>query len=181
MSEPPQRILVYGVCGSGKTTLARRLAERSGLPWHSVDELTWQPGWIEVPLDEQRRRIERVCQEERWILDTAYGQWLDVPLGRAQVIVGLDYPRLVSLARLLRRTLMRIIDHEPICNGNHESLRTAFASNSIVVWHFQSFARKRQRMRAWAADSNGPDVLLFASPRQAAAWLRTTTVTSGGE
>lgn len=89
MSPLPERILIYGVCGSGKTTLARRLADLSGLPWHSVDELTWQPGWIEVPVDEQRHRIEQVCRQDRWILDTAYGKWLDVPLARAQLIVGL--------------------------------------------------------------------------------------------
>lgn len=126
-----------------------------------------------MPVDEQRRRIERICQAERWILDTAYRHWLDVPLARAELIVGLDYPRLISLARLISRTMRRIIDQQPICNGNHESLRTLFASNSIVVWHFRSFARKRQRMRAWAADPDGSRVLLFSSPRRANAWVMT--------
>jgi ATPase family associated with various cellular activities (AAA) len=51
------RVLIYGVTGSGKTTLAQRVAERTGLPFHSVDDLTWEPGWVEVPADEQRRRI----------------------------------------------------------------------------------------------------------------------------
>jgi adenylate kinase family enzyme len=40
----PSKILVYGVTGSGKTTLARQIGERLGLPWHSVDDLTWEPG-----------------------------------------------------------------------------------------------------------------------------------------
>jgi adenylate kinase family enzyme len=51
---------VYGVTGSGKTTLAAQIAERTGLPWHSVDDLTWEPGWVEVPVQEQRRRIEAI-------------------------------------------------------------------------------------------------------------------------
>ncbi len=88
----PARILVYGVCGSGKTTLARRLGEASGLPWQPVDELTWEPGWIEVPVAEQRRRIEAVCRQDRWILDTAYGHWLEVPLDRAQLVIGPTTP-----------------------------------------------------------------------------------------
>ena len=80
----PQRILVYGVTGSGKTTFAARLAEKTGLPWHSVDDLTWEPGWVEVPPDEQRRRIGAICSGQQWILDTAYSKWLDVALCRVQ-------------------------------------------------------------------------------------------------
>ena len=40
-----RRILVYGVTGSGKTTLVRRIGLAAGLPWHSVDEIGWLPGW----------------------------------------------------------------------------------------------------------------------------------------
>ncbi len=86
------RVLVYGVTGSGKTTLARQIGERTGTPFHAVDELTWEPGWAEVPPEEQRRRIAAICAEERWILDSAYDKWLDVPLARVQLIVALDYP-----------------------------------------------------------------------------------------
>jgi adenylate kinase family enzyme len=52
-----ERILIYGVTGSVKTTLAAHIAEQTGLPWHSVDALTFEPGWIQVDVDEQRRRI----------------------------------------------------------------------------------------------------------------------------
>jgi len=67
-----RRILVYGVTGSGKTTLAERISQATGIRWHSVDDLTWEPGWVEVPADEQRRRIEAICAGPEWILDTAY-------------------------------------------------------------------------------------------------------------
>ena len=58
--------------------LAARLADTTGIEWHSVDDLTWEPGWVEVPSDEQRRRIQQICQRAEWILDTAYGKWLDL-------------------------------------------------------------------------------------------------------
>ena len=86
-------------------------------------------------------------------------------------MVGLDYPRWLSLARLVRRTVTRTITKEPMCNGNVETWRQVFARDSIIVWHFQSFARKRSRMRAWAASADGPDVLLFRRPRELEAWL----------
>jgi adenylate kinase family enzyme len=167
-----ERILVYGVTGSGKTTLAARVSAATGIPWHSVDDLTWEAGWVPVPVDEQRRRIAAICAGDRWILDTAYSQWLAIPLARADLIVALDYPRLVSLAWLVGRTAMRIIDSKPICNGNRETVRTALSPDSILVWHFRSFARKRRRIRKWATDPPVPEVVRMTRPRDTQAWLR---------
>jgi adenylate kinase family enzyme len=171
-----QRILVYGVTGSGKTTLAGQIGERTGLPWHAVDDLTWQPGWVVVPDEEQRRRIAAICAGECWVLDTAYGKWLDLPLQRVELIVGLDYPRWLSLQRLVRRTLARAVDRRPICNGNVESFRSAFSRDWIVYWHFRSFKRKRRRMRGWAADPSAPATVLLRSPRRTRQWLHSLTL-----
>ncbi len=85
-----RRIVVYGVSGSGKTRAAADISAATGLPWHAVDELTWLPGWIEVPDTEQRRRVEAICRGGAWILDGAYSKWLDVVLDRVEVIVALD-------------------------------------------------------------------------------------------
>jgi adenylate kinase family enzyme len=165
------RILIYGVTGSGKTTLAAAVAERTGLPWHAVDDLTWEPGWEQVPHGEQRSRISAICAAQQWVLDTAYSSWLDVVLPRAELVVGLDYPRWLSLRRVVRRTVVRIIDKRSICNGNVETIRGALSRESIIAWHFRSFKRKRTRMRAWAETGIDADVVLFKSPREAERWL----------
>jgi adenylate kinase family enzyme len=165
------RILIYGVTGSGKSTLAAEVAERTGLPWHPVDDLTWEPGWVAVPGDVQRERLAAICAGEQWVLDSAYSSWIDLVMARAELIVALDYPRWRSLSRLVRRTLRRNLDHRPICNGNTESLRQTFSRDSIIVWHFRSFAAKRDRMRAWAADPPGPGVVRLTSPAAARRWL----------
>jgi adenylate kinase family enzyme len=165
------RILVYGVTGSGKTALAERISRLTGIPWHAVDELTWEPGWVQVPNDEQRRRIATICAGERWVLDTAYGIWLDIPLARADLIVALDFPRWVSLARLVRRTTGRVLDARTVCNGNRESLRHAVSRDSIIVWHFRSFRRKRDRIRSWERDAARPTVVRLTSPRAVEEWL----------
>jgi adenylate kinase family enzyme len=169
--ERPSRILVYGVTGSGKSTLARRIGERFGLPWHSVDDLTWEPGWVQVSDDVQRARIAAICAQPEWVLDSAYGAWADVPLSSADLVVGLDFPRWLSLSRLLRRTLVRAVRRTRICNGNVESWSAMFSTDSIVVWHFKSFKRKQRRMRQWQTDPAMPQVLLFRSSRAVDEWL----------
>ncbi len=166
-----ERILIYGVTGSGKTTLAKMLSQIAALPFHSVDDLAWEPGWVMVPQDEQRRRIEEICRQPRWILDTAYSSWIDVPLERAELIICLDYPRWMSFARLLNRTVCRILDKRRICNGNVESLRTLLSSDSILLWHGKSFKRKRFRMRQWKTKPPTRDFLIFENHKKLMNWI----------
>jgi adenylate kinase family enzyme len=169
----PQRILIYGPTGSGKSTLAAALSARTGIPWHSVDDLMWEPGWRMVDGEEQRRRGAAICAQDRWILDTAYGDWRDVALARVDLIVALDYPRWVSLSRLLRRSIGRAVDKRPVCNGNTESLGLLLSKESIVLWHFRTFASKRREVRGWSSGGTSARVLRMTSPRATQAWLDT--------
>jgi adenylate kinase family enzyme len=164
-----RRILIYGVTGSGKTHFAERLSKATGIPWHSVDEIAWLPNWVEVSLAEQVARITEICEGDKWILDTAYAKWKDIPLRRAELIVALDYPRWVSLWRLLKRTFARAWDGKPVCNGNRETWRQAFSRDSIVLWHFKSFDRKRRRIQEWIAE--GKPVVRLKSVSEAEQWL----------
>ena len=168
-----RRIMLYGVTGSGKSTAAARLSAATGIPWTSVDDLTWEPGWVAVPEEEQRRRFEEICAGDSWLLDTAYGAWLDVPLARVELVVALDYPRWFSLQRLVRRTLRRLVDRRLICNGNVETLRGLFGPDAIIAWHFKSFRRKRDRVLSWMADPDAPRVLRFTRAGDLDAWFDT--------
>ena len=102
-AELPDRVLVYGVTGSGKSTAALAIGARTGHPVTLVDELTWLPGWVPVDGAVQRDLISEVVAGERWLLDSAYGAWLDLVLPHAELVVGLDYPRWLSLGRLVRQ------------------------------------------------------------------------------
>ncbi|XAS65167.1 GNAT family N-acetyltransferase [Pseudarthrobacter sp. So.54] len=184
-SEPPpaapSRVLFYGVSGSGKSAAARAYAQATGLPEFSADDdIGWLPGWQQRTVKEQRDLAAAIAAQDRWVLDSAYGVWRDVVLPRAELVVGLDYPRWLSLARLVRRTLRRAVTREPVCNGNQETLARLFIQDSIIRWHFRSFTRKRQVMRSLHSDPAMPPAILFRHPRQLDAWLAQLSATGAG-
>ncbi|MGL5908831.1 MAG: adenylate kinase [Phycicoccus sp.] len=167
-----RRIALHGVTGSGKSALARRVADAGGLPFVDVDGLMWRPGWVERPKDAQAGVILPVVEQDAWVLDSLWATTRPVVLPRLDLLVALDYPRHVSLGRLLRRTLRRLVTRELACGGNVESWRQVLSRDSIVVWHFRSFRRKREQIGAWEADPAGPPVLRFTRPADADAWVR---------
>ena len=63
---PGRRINVVGTSGSGKTTMARNLAARLGVPHVELDELHWGPNWTEEPDELFRERVERLLVGEGW-------------------------------------------------------------------------------------------------------------------
>lgn len=177
----PSRVLFYGVTGSGKSSAARAYAQATGLPEFSADDdIGWLPGWQQRTVEEQRDIAAGIADQDRWVLDSAYGVWRDVVLPRAELVVGLDYPRCLSLARLVRRSVRRALTREPVCNGNHETLARLFIEDSIIRWHFRSFTRKRQVMRGLQADPGMPPAILFRHPRQLELWLAQLAGKSAG-
>ena len=46
------RIVVVGVTGLGKTTIARQLASLFYLPHIELDALYWEPNWTPAPVEE---------------------------------------------------------------------------------------------------------------------------------
>jgi adenylate kinase family enzyme len=87
------RVVVIGNGGGGKSTLARRLAQRSDCPCVEIDTLLWQPGWRLTPLDAYDAEHARLIAGERWIID-GLGRLESIPrrLSRSTDIVLIDMP-----------------------------------------------------------------------------------------
>ena len=98
-----RRILIVGPCGAGKSTLAAQLGPILGLPVFHMDQLNWQPGWVESSKDEIREKLAVITAIESWIIDGTYGGTLAPRLERADTVLYLDYPIRLCIARLLKR------------------------------------------------------------------------------
>jgi adenylate kinase family enzyme len=100
-----KRVLVIGSGGAGKSTFARRLAERTGLPLVHLDALYWRPGWVEPAREVWDSTIADLLRGDRWILDGNYGRTMEVRIQASDTVVFLDVPRSVCLRRALLRSL----------------------------------------------------------------------------
>ena len=102
-----RRVVVTGMAGAGKSTFARQLAAKTGLPAIHLDVHFWKPGWVE-PSDTEWRAVQStLLAGEAWIADGNYHETLDLRLERADTVVYLDTPWWVCAARAFMRGLRR--------------------------------------------------------------------------
>jgi adenylate kinase family enzyme len=168
------RISVVGTCGSGKTTVARALADRLGLTHVELDALSWGPNWTERPDDEFRAAVVAAASGDRWVIDGNYSRCRDLVWARADSVVWLDYSFPRVFWQLLRRTFRRALRREELWHGNVESLRTSFLSrDSILLWAIKTHRRRQREYPGLFArpENQRLFVVRLRSPREAAAWL----------
>ena len=105
------RVLVDGMMGSGKSTFARALAARTGLPVIHLDVHYWKPGWVRPSDDEWRERQCALLAGEAWIIDGNYNETLALRLERAETVVARSCGGFASpLARCPRAARTRSTD-----------------------------------------------------------------------
>jgi hypothetical protein len=87
------RIVVIGNAGGGKSTLARKLAERRGLRHVEIDRLLWQDGWVLTPTDVYMRQHREIIDGDEWLID-GLGQQASISerIRRAMEIILIDMP-----------------------------------------------------------------------------------------
>lgn len=136
-----QRIVVLGCCGAGKSTLARRLGDISGLPVIHLDAHYWQPGWVETPETEWPAKVEELAAGSAWIIDGNYSSTLPVRLRRCDTAIFLDFPRYKCLWGVVRRRVYyRGRPRPDMGPGCPEQLELEFLR---FVWHWHRERRHR--------------------------------------
>ena len=146
-----RRISVVGNSGSGKTTVARTLAARLGVPYVELDAIFHQPNWTPLPADEFRRRVADAITGDGWVVDGNYSSVRDLIWERADTVVWLDLPRGVVMRRVAARTLRRLVSREELWNTNRERWRDLLdADSSIIAWAWTQHDKYRHRYEAAA-------------------------------
>ena len=127
------RILLLGCAGSGKTTFARRLGARTGVPVLCLDAI-WQPHWTDADLPHLRSLIAAAHAADTWISDGNFAAaTFDLRLPRADLVVWLERSRALCAWRGVTRVLRQ-----------GEAHRVAYLSNVLrFIWGFDRINRPR--------------------------------------
>jgi|SRR6516162_96232 adenylate kinase family enzyme len=104
-----KRVVILGRGASGKSTLARRLGNITGLPVIELDKIFWQEGLAAIPRERWILIQEKIVAEDRWIMDGDLGHYdaVEVRLQAADTIVLLDFSLLRCAFRAIRRSSER--------------------------------------------------------------------------
>ena len=154
------RIVILGCAGSGKTTLARQLGERTGAPVICLDAL-WQPRLEEKDLAAFRELIKQAHAGDEWISDGNFAQaTFDIRLPRGTLVIWLECSKLSCAGRAITRVFKRSEDHR---------VGTLFDVLAFI-WNFDRVNRPRiEALRV----SQGPGVPVrrLTGSRDVAAFL----------
>ncbi|MFF5142946.1 adenylate kinase [Streptomyces sp. NPDC013157] len=167
-----ERILVVGVTGAGKSTLARTLSGRLGLPYHEMDAMYFSgPG--RAVNGELAEDVARLTAGPRRIIDSpGYPEVRDLLWDRADTVVWLDRPRRVVMPRVLRRSVRRTVTREALFGGNRETWSGWLSREHPAWWAWSQHARSREIGRRVGDPRFAPlHTHRFASPDDTAAWL----------
>jgi len=163
-----RRVVILGCSGSGKSTFARAMGERLGLPVVHLDALFWSPGWVE-PEDNEvfRAKVAAAVAGDAWITDGNYvGRTFDLRLPRADAVIFLDQPRRICLWRIFRRWWTdRGKRRADLAEGCYENLDWDFTA---WAWTFEK--KSRPRIEQVVAAYKVPMITLRGD-REAAAFL----------
>lgn len=183
-----ERIIVIGSSCSGKSTLARQLAEMLGLEFVELDALYWKPGWQSSDNGEFAASIATATAGGRWVVAGNYtGHTVESLWPRAEAIIWLDFPLALLIYRIVRRSWSRSRKKELLWGTNHEKfwpqLKLWDKEDSLIAYTVSTAGRRRAQFTAATGDERLAHVrfLRLKRPSQVAELLRATKEAAGAK
>lgn len=104
----PKKILIIGIYGSGKTTLAKMLSKLLRYRMYDQDDIKYERKYDKTRSSEKIRiKINKISKQQIWIFS---GTWLDylLPLYKnADLVIFLEIPKIRLYARIFKRHFQR--------------------------------------------------------------------------
>lgn len=98
-----ERILIIGNAGSGKSTFAKKLAARMGLPLVHLDKLYWWGNWEHLSRPEFDALLQTELEKPRWIMDGNFNRTIPHRLQYCDHVFFFDLPTVTCLWGITQR------------------------------------------------------------------------------
>ena len=85
-----KRVIVIGSPGAGKSTFARKLKDKTGLPLYYLDRIFHKPDRTTVNHEEFDQKLQTILQTDRWIIDGNYQRTLPLRFEACTDVFFLD-------------------------------------------------------------------------------------------
>lgn len=156
-----ERILIIGCGGAGKSTMARQLGEKLGLPVVHLDKLFWKPGWEHITREEFDAVVREETAKEQWIMDGNFDRTLPERIKRCDTIIYLDFSRFACLMGVCKRILTTYGKVRPdMGEGCPERIDREFLK---WVWNFNK--NKREKNYRLLNEAEGVETIVLKNRR----------------
>jgi len=101
-----KRILIIGSPGTGKTTFATQLAEKTKLPLIHLDLYYHDKSkdyYNEINKEAWYAKVDELISKDKWIIDGNYNSTLEARVRRADTIIFFDFSRRAAFNGVLQR------------------------------------------------------------------------------
>ena len=98
-----KKVIVIGCPGSGKSTFARALHDKTGIPLYHLDMMYWNADKTTVEKREFLELLSSVLEKDEWIIDGNYGSTMELRMTACDMVIFLDYPLDVCLDGIRER------------------------------------------------------------------------------
>ncbi len=169
----PRRVHVVGTSGSGKTTVAKAIAEKLGIKHIELDAINWQEGWQNLPREEFRERVAAEIEKGDWTIDGNYSAVRDLIWDKVDTIVWLDTPFWPVFLRVTWRTIKRILTREKLWNNNVEGLDALVGKYGMPLWVIQTHEKRRKEYPDLLAspEISHIEIKTFKNLKEANKWI----------
>ena len=87
-----KKVIIIGSPGAGKSTFARKLRDKIGLPLYHLDQIWHRPDKTHITKEAFDDRLSAILAGGRWIIDGNYGRTLEMRLQACNTVFLFDVP-----------------------------------------------------------------------------------------
>ena len=165
------KINIVGISGSGKSTFAKKIADKLHHPYIELDSIYWGSDWKHNPnfLTDLNSSLSA---NSSYVLDGNYAssdhlKWKDIDL-----VIWLDYSFHLSFYRCLTRTIKRLITKECLWGSNKETIYNIIGKNSILYFMVTHYHKNKKKFENDMVNHSNITFIRLRTPKETEAFLQ---------